>query len=247
VFGSGQGFGIARDGAYAEFVVAPAACVVPRPANLPVERAAGLGVVFLTAWMAVMEAGAAREGEVVLVHGAGGGVGQALVQLAARVARARVLAVVSSDEGAARARALGAHETIDRTRTDVQAEVQRLTKWRGADVVCDVVGGAVFEASLGMLAPYGRLVTIGVSTGARGRVELDLASFYRGNRHIVGVNSSALGPEARGRILGEIAQRIARRELEAPEVATLPLAQAAEAHQRVLAPEGAHGKLVLVP
>jgi NADPH2:quinone reductase len=246
VLGSGPGFGIAHDGAYAEFVVAPRACLTARPDVLPAERAAGLGVVYLTAWMAVFEGAATRPGETVLVHGAGGGVGRALVQLAANVAGAKVLAVVSSDASAARARALGAEHTIDRTREPVAAAVARLTSGRGVDVVYDVVGGAVFEASLGMLAPYGRLVSIGVSAGTRGQVSFELAAFYRRNLRIVGVTSSTLEPAARGRILSEIAARIARGQFQAPEVETLPLERAADAHRRLLAPEGAHGKLVLL-
>ena len=245
VFGSGPGFGVVRDGSYADYVTAPALCVVRRPDNLEPAAGAALGVVFITAWLAAMDAAATRAGEIVLVHGAGGGVGQALVQLAARSAHARVIAVVSSSEAAARAAAQGAEIVIDRSREEIPAAVARATEGRGADVIIDVVGGAVFEMSLTLLAPGGRLIAVGVSAGQPGRVGFDLAAFYRGNKRIIGVNSAVVAGEARRRILGELAARLATGEIAPPDVTRLPLEQAADAHRRVLEAEGAHGKIVL--
>jgi NADPH:quinone reductase-like Zn-dependent oxidoreductase len=245
VFGSGQGFGVKHDGAFADFVCVPSDGLVELDESIAFEDAAALGVVFLTAHECLVGGGAAREGETVVVHGAGGGLGQACVQIAAKVVRARTIAVVSSDAGDTLARALGAVETIDRKKVDVPEAIRALTDGRGADVIVDVVGGAVFEASVVLLAPYGRLVAVGLSAGAERRVQFDLVEFYRANRRIVGVTSSSFGMAERAHRLREIAGWIRDGKIAPPVVEIVPFERARDALARTMAPEGAHGKLVL--
>jgi NADPH2:quinone reductase len=259
VFGSGPGFGARVDGAFATFVVAPRAALVPIPAGISFEQAAALGVVCLTADLC-MERGAPRAGETMLVFGASGGVGALCVQLG-RAAGAHVVAVVSSAEGAVRARALGASETLDRTRDDLAGRIGALGGGRGPDVVVDVVGGRFFELAASLLAPGGRLLSVGVTGGERARVELDLPPFYRKGAAILGVNTSPMGAAERGERLARMAARFATPgaaegapvptsggwSLSPPEVETMELARAPEALARVAAYRTGGKKLVLLP
>ncbi len=245
VFGSSAGGGIARDGTFAEFAAVDSSVLVALPGGIAFEAAAALGVICLTAHMAVIDAPSTRAEDTVLVHGAGGGVGAMCVQLASRVIGARTIAVVSGEDGAARARALGAHETIDRKRADVPEAVRALTHGRGADVIVDTVGGAVFESSVGLLAPFGRLVSLGLSAGEHRRVQLDLVEFYRANRRIVGVGSGAITGAARGSMLAHFVRWIAENKIRVPVPDVMPLARGVDALARMLAPEGARGKVVL--
>jgi NADPH2:quinone reductase len=223
----------------------PAEGVVTLPDSLSFEVGASLGVVYVTAWMAVFDTANLGESDTAVVHGASGGVGEAIVQLASRLAHARVIAVVSSDDGAERARRLGASVTIDRTKEPVFDAIARHAAPHGPSVIFDVVGGEVFEQSVKALAPLGRVVTIGVSSSARNDVKLDLADFYRSNRRILGVGSTQVSSAARAKILARVVEHIARGEISAPPIVTLPLADAPDALRRTLEPHGVHGKIVL--
>jgi NADPH:quinone reductase-like Zn-dependent oxidoreductase len=246
VFGSGNGFGVRRDGSFAEFVCVQSDGLVELDDSISFETAASLGVVFLTAHECILgSAAATRSGETVVVHGAGGGLGQACVQIASKIAAARTIAVVSSADGDALARSLGAAETIDRKRVDVPEAIRSLTEGRGADVIVDLVGGAVFEASVVLLAPHGRLVAVGLSAGAERRVQFDLVEFYRANRRIIGVTSSSFAMDERARRLREVASWLRDGKIVAPVIEVVPFDRARDALARTMAPEGVHGKLVL--
>src|SRR6185503_19638768 len=109
--------------------------------------------------------------EDVLVVAAGSGVGQAAIQIAC-LHGARVFATAGSDEKLERARALGASEVIHHHRQDIAAEVRRLTNRRGVDIVIEHVGEATWSRSIRSLAPGGRLVTCGATTGYNGAIDL---------------------------------------------------------------------------
>jgi len=244
VFGSLAGAGVVRDGAFAQAVAVPRECLAPLPPMLPFERGAALGIVFLTARTCV-DAAAPRPATTAAVYGAGGGVGTAYLQLARR-SGARLVAVTSGGASARRARALGAAEVLDRSREDVFARLAELAP-RGLDVIVDTVGGSWFERSIALLAPGGRLLSVGVTGGERSRVELDIPSFYRRRAAIVGIATGMLSPAERRDGLLAIAEALRAGEIDAPETETMPLEGAPQAFARTLA--GAHGgrRLVLVP
>lgn len=150
-------------GTWQETVVADPSTVLPVPAGMSHEAAAGLVMNYHTAHFSLHRRGRLAEGEVVLVHGAAGGVGTAAVQLA-HGAGARVLAAVSDDAKAEVARRAGA-DAVVRTDGDWKAAVKELTDGRGADVILDVVGGDRFDESLRCLAPEGRLLVVGFASG----------------------------------------------------------------------------------
>jgi len=226
-----------RNGGYAELVTVPAVNCLPYPENLSWEEAAAVPLVFTTAWHMLVTRARVRPGEDVLVIGAGSGVGSAAVQIA-RLHGARVIATAGSAAKLERARALGAHETIDHSSEDVSARARALTGKKGVDVVVEHVGGRVFEAAVSSLARDGRLVTCGATIG--GKVTLDVNLLF--GRHLA-LLGSWMG---RRSDLNEALRHVASGALKPVVDAVLPLAEARRAHERLEARD-VFGKLVLVP
>ena len=180
-------------GGFAEVVEADAAMVFPLPDSVTFEQGAALPMNYLTCHFALRERGRLREGETVLVHGAAGGIGTAAVQLAAAWG-ARVIAVVSSHDKGAVARAAGAHEVV--LADGFRDAVAGLTSGRGVDVVVDPVGGDRFTDSLRSLAPGGRLLVIGFTAGSIPEVKVN--RLLLGNISVVGVGWGAWWTGRRG-------------------------------------------------
>lgn len=157
-------------GGGAEVVALGPDSVFPLPDNVSFEAGAAMPMNYLTAQFALATRADLREGETVLVHGAAGGVGTASIQVAKGYG-ARVIAVVSSDEKAAVARAAGADEAV--LVEGFLAAVKELTDGVGVDVIVDVVGGELMTDSLRALAPLGRLLVIGFTAGAIPQVKVN--------------------------------------------------------------------------
>jgi NADPH2:quinone reductase len=158
--------GYTGTGGYAEYATAKESEVRPLPDGVDAASAAAIPTVFLTAWFALMEEGKLRSGEWLLVQAGSSGVGIAAIQIG-KHAGAKVVTTTSGDEKARRLRQLGADAVIDYTQTDLIAEGRRATGNRGFDVVLEMVGGEVYQKSIEVLAPAGRLVSIG---GAFGKI-----------------------------------------------------------------------------
>jgi len=224
-----------RNGGYAERVAVPAVNCLPYPENLSWEEAAATPLVFLTAWHMLVGRAGVKPGDDVLVIGAGSGVGSAAIQVA-RLHGARVIATAGSAAKLERARALGAHETIDHSSQDVTAETRRLTGKKGADVVIEHVGGAVFESAIGALARDGRLVTCGATIGSK--VQLDINLLF--GRHLT-LLGSWMGRRSE---LVEVLKFVRDGRLKPVVDSVLPLEQAPQAHERIERREH-FGKVVL--
>lgn len=145
-------------------MVADARLIARKPESLTFREAAALPLVFITAWESLVDRARVQPGDLVLVHGAAGGVGHVGVQLA-RALGGIVHATVSSDSKAATARDLGADRTINYRSTDVKSYVASETGGRGYDVVFDTIGGDNIQPSIEAVAFNGRVATI-VSMGA---------------------------------------------------------------------------------
>jgi NADPH2:quinone reductase len=179
-------------------------------------------------------------GDVVLVHGASGSVGLAAVQMA-RAAGLTVIGTAGTDDGLELVRAEGAHYALDHRDPQHVEKVAQLTSGRGPDVILEMLANVNLDHDLTMVAPKGRIVVI----GNRGRVEIDARKIMGKQSMVTGfalwgltADEVTRGHEAIGAALASGALR--------PVVGTeLPLAEAAEAHRRVMAP-GARGKIVLV-
>ena len=155
-------------GAYAEKCVVPQVNCHHLPQSMSYADAAAMGLTYLTGYFALVERGRLCAGETVLVTGATGGVGLASVQLA-KALGAVVVAAVSSEDKAAHAKSAGADHVV-RTdvgdlRTSLREQIHAAVGTRGADLIIDTVGGAVFDASLRAIAWCGRLVIVGFAEG----------------------------------------------------------------------------------
>jgi NADPH2:quinone reductase len=151
-------------GTYAEYALAPAARLVPVPADLDLRTAAAALLQGLTAHYLTHSTYPLKAGETALVHAAAGGIGNVLTQVA-RLVGARVIATVGSDAKADLARQAGAHHVINYSTQDFEQEVKKLTEGRGVDVVYDSVGKDTFDRSLNCLRHRGYLALFGFSSG----------------------------------------------------------------------------------
>ena len=159
------------DGGCAEFVRVPEVNCLPYPENLSFEEAAAVPLVFQTAWHMLVSRAELQPGEDVLILGAGSGVGSAAIQVA-KFFGARVIATAGTDAKLEKARQLGADHTINHRSQKIREEVRRITNKRGVDVVFEHVGTATWDDSLSSLAPSGRLVTCGATTGFDAKIDL---------------------------------------------------------------------------
>jgi NADPH2:quinone reductase len=166
--------GYMRYGAARERVAVRAEKLVPLPAALDFDHAAGLSVIYGTTYYALKTRGKLKPGEALVVLGAAGGVGLAAVEIG-RLMGARVIACASSEEKCAFARRHGAAETVNYAAQDLKAELKRLGGARGIDVVYDPIGGAYSEAALRALGWEGRFLVIGFAAGEIPRIPLNLA------------------------------------------------------------------------
>src|SRR5262249_45304775 len=157
------------DGGNGELFAAPEHTAIPIPDQMTFEEAAATPLVFLTAWHMLLTRARLQPGEDVLVLAAGSGVGSAAIQIA-KLFQCRWIATAGSQAKLASARELGADHVIDHTRQDISGEVRKLTGKRGVDVVVEHVGAATWTRSLESLAPAGRLVTCGATTGWNAQV-----------------------------------------------------------------------------
>ncbi len=230
-------FGYKVPGGYAEYVAAPDYAVIPIPGDLSFEEAAAVPLVFLTAWHMLLTRARLQAGEDVLVIAASSGVGSAAVQIA-KLFHCRVIATAGNDAKLEAARRLGADHVIDHYRQDIAAEVKRITERRGADVVFEHVGAATWDASVASLAPAGRLVTCGATTGYD--VKIDLRFLFSKRQSILGSYMGTLGE------LHEVLKFVFRKELKAVVDRVFPLSQIREAHERLENKEQ-FGKIVVVP
>jgi NADPH:quinone reductase-like Zn-dependent oxidoreductase len=224
-------------GTLAAFVVVPARNVFPIPAGLSFARAAAFPLAYQTAWRMIVGRAAARPGETVLIHGAGGGVGGAALEIAL-LAGARVIATTSGEEKAARLRETGAERVIDYRVEDVLAAVREHTSKRGADVIVDSVGEATWMTSLKAAARGGRIVTCGATSGPNPKEEI---------RQIFWKQISILGSTmANDREFRALYAAVAAGKLKPRVDTVIPFSRVREAYARM--EEGrAHGKIVLVP
>ena len=154
----------ARFGCYADEIVVTSDQLMPLPLTFDYAQGAAFLAAHGTAWHALHDRAQIKPGEVLLVHGAGGGVGLAAVELG-KVAGAIVIACASSEEKLEVAKQRGADHVVLYGREPFKDAVKRITDGRGVDVVFDPVGGRIFEDSLRCIAWGARLLVIGFTGG----------------------------------------------------------------------------------
>jgi NADPH2:quinone reductase len=241
VVGVGNG-----DGAFAEYMVLPAAAAMPVPDGWTAEQALGLVVNWPTALAALKPLGRIAPGETVLVHAGAGATGQAAVTMAKHYG-ATVIATASPSKHET-VRALGADHVLDSTDGDLAADVLRLTGGAGADLVLESAGGATFRASLAAAKRVtGRVVVYGVAGGEATITNWELV--YEHQVHVIGLNIGVLiqaAPRMFGEVMGELSALVAAGVLGPARPTTYDLADG----PKVLAELEARatvGKLALRP
>jgi NADPH:quinone reductase-like Zn-dependent oxidoreductase len=224
-------------GGFAEYAVVPAENLLEIPDGFSMTDAAAAGLVFVTAWRALITRARLRPGERILITGASGGVGTAAVQIADR-AGAKVFAVTGGAENVTLTAALGADIVYDRFEVDFSREVWRDTYKKGVDVVFDTVGEEIWSDCLRALSKGGRLITSGATTGSRGVTELRLV-FWK-QLEILG---STMGSPKEFR---EVMRLVFDGTFTPVIQEVMPLSDARRAHE-ILEEGKIFGKLVLVP
>ncbi|HSQ78885.1 MAG TPA: zinc-binding dehydrogenase [Nitrospirota bacterium] len=176
--------GVLTNGASAEYVKAPAANIFKKPDGLSFEQAAGIGITYATSWNSLVLRAGIRQGDTVLIHAAGSGVGTALIQVA-KLYHATVITTVGDDWKIEKAKELGADHVINHRNEDFAEGVKRITAGALADIAVDHVGADTFNKSLSCLRRGGKLVTFGNTSGDE--VPLGLRYVFGKNITIHGV------------------------------------------------------------
>jgi NADPH2:quinone reductase len=235
-------------GGYAEYASAYAAHVIPLPASMSFEQGACICETYITAFLNVFRGGELEDGQSVLLHGGGGGVNTAGIQLVSKLAPASPIIVTASPGKIERVKALGASLVIDYRSQDFAEVAREFTGGRGVDVILDHIGAPYLAANLKCLAVGGRLVLIGVMGGAK--AEINLAAFMVKRQHLIGSVLRSRPVAEKAAIIADFTKVVmplfASGAISPLIHAVYPLEQAAAAHREM--ESSAHfGKIVLTP
>ena len=237
---------LTHGGGYADYVAVAAGQVLPCPAGWSLIEAAALPETFFTVQQTLVMRAGLHEGMQVLVHGAAGGIGGAAIQLA-RLHGAEAIAVVSTEEKADYAKALGARAIIRHDREDVVQRTRELTDGRGADRIVDIIGGDMLDRNIHAAARFGHIVIISTLSGGKSEISAGLVLAKQ-----LTLSGSTLRPQSRA-VKAAIAESLeasawpalADGRIRRPRIRALPLDRAAAAH-RMMEDRSFFGKVVLV-
>jgi putative PIG3 family NAD(P)H quinone oxidoreductase len=235
-------------GGYAEYVTVPAPQLMPVPDGVELVAAAGLPEVTCTVWSNVVMTAGLHDGQTVLFHGGGSGIGTHGIQIA-RALGARVAVTAGSAEKLEVARGFGADITINYRDEDFVERIREETDGAGVDVILDIIGAKYLDRNIDALAKDGRLVIIGMQGGING--ELNIAKLLAKRAGVIATALRARpveGPSGKAAIVEEVVTHvwpmIADGKVRPVIGAVLPIEQAAEAHRLLNASE-VTGKVVL--
>ena len=233
------------DGGYAEYAITRANMVIPIPPALDFTHAAAFPLQGITAYQLLQESAHIQPGESVLVHAAAGGVGTLAIQLAKLMGAGTVIGTASSAEKLELVRSLGADSAINYTESDWVEQVKNATGGKDADIILEMVGGAISEQSLECLAPFGRMVIYGVASR-------QIAQFT--GPQLMSKNQAIIGYWLAGQLshtdritvaIMSLMQYLLSGQLKIIVGQTFPLDQAVEAH-KAIAERKTTGKVVLL-
>jgi NADPH2:quinone reductase len=215
------------------------------PDNVSFTQAATLGQSYATAWFTLTRRTVASQGQWLVVLGAAGGVGLAMLDVG-RALELNTIAVASSSEKLELCIRRGAHEVIDYSSEDLKSRIREITGG-GADIVIDPVGGPHAEASLRALGEFGRLMVIGFASGEIPRLPANQVLLR--NRSVLGVDWGLWAmahPAENTELMSEVLESVDQGRLSPVEPETVPLSEAGRA-MRDLLDRRVSGKLCLVP
>jgi len=232
-------------GGYAAFCAVPSVQCLRIPAGVSLDEAAAIPETFFTVWTNLFDRGGLRRGERALIHGGTSGIGTTAIQLG-REFGATMFATAGSREKCSACERLGAARAVDYHHDDFVEAIRKATGGEGVDVVLDIVGGDYLQRNLACLRMNGRLVQIGLMSESKSTV--DLRPLLQKRLTITGSTLRARTPEEKGAIARALEANVwpvLERGRVRPVIhATVPLAQASEAH-RLLESGDVIGKVVL--
>jgi putative PIG3 family NAD(P)H quinone oxidoreductase len=234
-------------GAYAEHAVAHASHLMPIPPSMSFEEAACVCESYITAFLNVFLIGGLKDGNTAILHGGGGGVNTAAIQLCKALSPRTKLIVTASPHKLERVKQLGADLVIDYTATpDFSEAVKEFTGKKGVDVILDHVGARYLAPNMNALGYAGRLVVIGVTSGIK--AELNLALMMVKRQQIIGSVLRSRPVKDKAEIVAEFARtalpRFADRTIVPIIEKVFPLDEVVEAH-RMMEEDRHFGKIVM--
>src|SRR5918998_2622820 len=237
---------LVAQGGYAEYAVAHESTVFPIPDGVDDGAALALLIQGLTAWHLYKTCAKLAEGESVVVVSGAGGVGNLAVQLGKPLGAGRVIATASSEEKRELTMRLGADAAVDPDKDDLTEALIEANGGERVNVVFEMAGGAIFDACLKALAPFGRLVTYGIASREPNTVQS--GALMRRSQSVVGFwLMHCIGrPGMMREPLEDLFVRAARGEVKAVVGETYPLSEVSRAHEDIQS-RRTSGKLLLDP
>ncbi len=228
-------------GTYAEQALCNEGQLQLLPDNVSLEQGAAMGVPYGTAYRGLLQRAEAKPAEIVLVHGASGGVGTAAVQLA-RAAGMTVIGTAGSSEGLKLVKEQGAHHVLNHSSEGYLDELMKLTEGRGVDVIVELLANKNLAKDLSVLAKKGRVAVI----GNRGTIEINPRDAMSREADIRGVTLMNTSEQEYRTMHAALVAGLENGTLQPVIGQKIPLADAGRAHAEIMKPSGAHGKIVLV-
>lgn len=228
-------------GAYAEQALCEEHEVHSLPEKISFQQGAAINIPYVTAYRALFHLAKCVGGEIVLVHGATGGVGVAAIQLA-RAAGLKVIGTGGTERGRNLVIEQGAHHVLDHSAPNYLDQIQGLTQGHAVDVVLEMLANVNLDKDLKVLAMNGRVVVI----GSRGRIEIDPRDTMTRDASILGMLLYNTSPQELSRIHAALRAGLENGTLRPVIGKEMPLAEAPRAHREIMEP-GAYGKIVLIP
>ena len=234
-------FTATRSGAYAEQALCDEAKVHLLPDRVSFEQGAAMGVPYGTAYRGLFHRAQAKPAETVLVHGASGGVGTAAVQLA-RAAGMTIIGTAGTKEGMELVKQQGAHHVLNHSSEGYLDELKKLTDDRGVDVIIELLANKNLAKDLNVLAKKGRVAVI----GNRGTIEINPRDAMAREADIRGVTLVNTSDQEYREMYAALNAGLENGSLQPVIGVRIPLAEAKRAHEEIMKPSGAHGKMVLI-
>ncbi len=228
-------------GTYAEYALCKAPQVHPLAERVSFAQGAGVNVPYATASRALFQMARCKAGEMVLVHGASGGVGVAAIQIG-RAAGLCMIGTASTERGRKLVQEVGAHHVADHSKTGYMTEILNITDGKGVGVILEMLANVNLNNDLNLVRKGGRVVVI----GSRGEIQIDPRRIMDKESQIMGVKLINACDYDLYTIHSALVAGLDNGTLSPVVGQELPLAKAPDAHTAVMQP-GSYGKIVLIP
>lgn len=227
-------------GGYAEYTLASEDCVYKLPDNIDFAQGAAIGIPYFTAYRALIHKARSKPGDILLIHGASGGVGVGLCQLG-RALGLKVLGTAGTPEGMKLILNNGAHLAYNHREKGYTDKIMKATDGKGANVIVEMLANVNLSKDFEMLAPGGRIAVV----GSRGTVEVNPVDLMVKEGRVDGVLIFLATPEENKECAAMLYTGMANGWLRPVIGSKYPMAKAAQAHHDIIESPGASGKIVL--